>query len=212
LLRRPPVVAENEDAQPVALSVDGNTEFFFRTPENALADPTPIGTGASFLANLVRGFKVVVDSLANPLVAQSVDIEVAHFGGQISNASPAGFTCTRQLLSGDQIAQELARISEDVQRQGRERRCHRRLRLVVPETLADAGPNASSDLVKAASVNFGGGIAPCRSVTVDVSTTSSSATSVHQVDRTHDVVTVSDEDITDAITLAGTRAGAAGRS
>ena len=47
-----------------------------------LADATPIGTGTAFLANhdLVRGFKVhvsVVDPLATPLVAQTIDIETA---------------------------------------------------------------------------------------------------------------------------------------
>ena len=51
------------------MTVDANTEFFFRTPWNAVADSTPIGQGTSFLTNkdLVRGFKIhasVVDPLA----------------------------------------------------------------------------------------------------------------------------------------------------
>jgi len=44
-------------------------------------------------ANLVRGFKVhggVVDPLATPLVAQSIDIETAQYSGAISAPSSAG--------------------------------------------------------------------------------------------------------------------------
>ncbi len=94
------IVVENESGRPVALTVDDNTEFFFRTPANAIADATPIGTGTAFLAgnNIVRGFKVhasVVDPLANPLVAATVDIETAAFDGRISNAGTTGFTYTR---------------------------------------------------------------------------------------------------------------------
>ena len=65
----------NESGVGVPLTVNANTQFFFRTPQSALADATPIATGTAFLAsnNLVRGFKVhasVVDPLATPLVAQ----------------------------------------------------------------------------------------------------------------------------------------------
>jgi hypothetical protein len=94
------IVASNEEGRPVPLSVDANTELFFRTPSSALAATTPIGTRPSFLAaqNLVRGFKVhasVIDPLAAHLVAQSVDIETAAFEGRISNANAGGFTYTR---------------------------------------------------------------------------------------------------------------------
>jgi len=87
----------NESGAPVKLTVDANTQFFFRTPQNAQADATPIGTGPSFLANnnMVRGFKVhasVDDVLATPLVAQSIDIETAAYSGRISAASTSGFT------------------------------------------------------------------------------------------------------------------------
>ena len=90
-------------ASAVQVTVDDNTQFFFRTPANALADATPIGTGTAFLAaeDLVRGFKVhvsVVDPLATPLVAQSIDIETAAYAGRISNADTTGFTYTRQFL------------------------------------------------------------------------------------------------------------------
>ena len=57
----------------------------------------------SFLTsdNLVRGFKVhasVVDPLATPLVAQSIDIETAAYSGAISLANASGFTYTRDFL------------------------------------------------------------------------------------------------------------------
>src|SRR5262249_53320540 len=66
-------------------------------------DATPIATGTAFLAahDLVRGFKVhvsVVDPLATPMVAQSIDIETAAYAGRISNADGSAFTYTRQFL------------------------------------------------------------------------------------------------------------------
>jgi hypothetical protein len=95
------ITVANETGNGVPVTVDANTEFFFRTPANAVADATPIGTGTGFLANhdLVRGFKVhvsVVDPLATPLVAQSIDIETAVYSGRISAANTTGFTYTRQ--------------------------------------------------------------------------------------------------------------------
>jgi hypothetical protein len=91
----------NESGQGVPLSIDGNTKFFFRQPADALADAQPIATGTGLLANnnIVRGFKVhasVVDPLATPLVAQSIDIEAAAYSGEISAASPNGFTYTHR--------------------------------------------------------------------------------------------------------------------
>ena len=76
------VTIDNESGIGVPVTVDANTQFFFRTPANAVADTTPIGTGTGFLTSedLVRGFKVhvsVVDPLATPLVAQTIDIETA---------------------------------------------------------------------------------------------------------------------------------------
>ena len=89
-----------ESGTATAVTVDANTQFFFRTPANAQADATPIATGTAFLADqdLVRGFKVhvsVVDPLATPLVAQSIDIETATYAGRISAADTTGFTYTR---------------------------------------------------------------------------------------------------------------------
>jgi len=94
------ITVENEVGIGVPLTVNASTQFFFRTPWNAVADATPIGTGTGFLTatNLVRGFKVhasVVDPLASPLVAQTVDIEIARYDGVISAANLNGFTYTR---------------------------------------------------------------------------------------------------------------------
>src|SRR5579871_1259784 len=94
------VTIENERGLGVPLSVDANTQFFYRQPHNGGDDSKPIGTGPAFLAahDLVRGFKVhasVVDPLASPLVAQSIDIETAAYDGAISSANSTGFTYTR---------------------------------------------------------------------------------------------------------------------
>jgi hypothetical protein len=92
------IFVDNENGASVPIAVDANTNFFFRTPGNAVADATPIGTGTAFLANIVRGFKVhigVVDPLANPMVAKTVDIEIAKYDGTISGATASQFTYTR---------------------------------------------------------------------------------------------------------------------
>ncbi len=100
------IVVENAAGLAVPITVDSGTQFFYRQPANPAADATPIGTGPAFLASddLVRGFKVqvsVVDPLASPLIAQSVDIETAAYSGQISNALPdgTGFTYTHDFLT-----------------------------------------------------------------------------------------------------------------
>ena len=90
----------NESGESVPVTVSANTQFFFRTPANAIADATPIAVGTTFLtdADLVRGFKVhvsAVDPLATPMVAQSIDIETAAYSGVISAANMTGFTDTR---------------------------------------------------------------------------------------------------------------------
>lgn len=81
---------QNETGHPVHLTVDANTLFF--------SGSTQIGQGTSFLTNLERGFKVhasVVDPLAVPLVADTVDVEIARYDGVISGADSNGFTYTR---------------------------------------------------------------------------------------------------------------------
>jgi hypothetical protein len=91
------ITVSNESGEAVPLTVDANTKFFFRTPADAAADAAPIATGTGFLTDndLVRGFKVhatVVDPLATPLVAQTVDIETGEYSGRISAANTTGFT------------------------------------------------------------------------------------------------------------------------
>ncbi len=261
------LTVENEDGAPVTLDVSSATDFFWRTPEKALADATPIGTGTAFLANLVRGFKVhvaVVDPLANPLVAQSVDIEIAHFSGRITSATGTGFTYVRTFANAaDDYTKLLTYISastpngEDAS--GNAITGFDWWNLTFP-TLADTGASAIPDFVAAAggSVSFGGTAGtlavygdsravwndPARAndwsarwvvllpapaplgsvatafdsgtsrfgmtvvnggatpVSVDLSTTSGSATLVYQVDDTSGVVTVSAEDIGNSSTLA----------
>jgi hypothetical protein len=92
------LTVSNEDGTALPITVSSRTQFFFRKPYDAAADATPIGTGAAFLTNIVRGFKVhvtVVDPLASSLVAQTVDIETAAFSGNISSPTNTGYTYTR---------------------------------------------------------------------------------------------------------------------
>ncbi len=250
----------NEQGVAIPLTVDANTEFFFRTPENAQADATPIGTGTAFLAanNLVRGFKVhvsVVDPLATPLVAQSVDIETAAYSGRISGADTMGFTYTRNFATpADNYVVSLDYISNATDNgtdsNGTAITGFKWWNFAYP-TLVNSGANAVADYVSATNggVNFGGTagalvawgrsnaiwsdpanptgwsarwtiLAPTpvplgsvatglannaftmtvaggvTAATVDVSTTSGSATLVYQVDRSNSVVTVSPVDIT----------------
>jgi hypothetical protein len=86
-----------ETGSHVPLTINSGTQFYFH------GGTTAIGSGTSFLANddLVRGFKVhasVVDPLANPLVAQSIDIEQAAYSGAISAVSTSGFTYTHDYV------------------------------------------------------------------------------------------------------------------
>jgi hypothetical protein len=91
----------DENGQAVAVTISPTTQFFFRTPAQALADTTPIGTGTGFfdgvtpggLPNLARGFKVhvsVVDPLAANFTADTVDIEIARYDGTVSAAASSG--------------------------------------------------------------------------------------------------------------------------
>ncbi len=113
------ITVENEAGIGIPLAVDANTEFFFRTPWNAVSDSIPIGKGPSFLAsgNFVRGFKIhcsVTDPLASPLVAQAIDIEIARYEGSISNANLNGFTYTRKFnTSSDNYTTTLRFISSN---------------------------------------------------------------------------------------------------
>jgi hypothetical protein len=95
------LVLDNEDGVPVTVNVDSNTQFFFRTPANPSADAKPFCTGTTCLSDLVRGFKVhitVNDPLSVPLDAQTVDIEIARFGGNISSPGQASFVYKRDFV------------------------------------------------------------------------------------------------------------------
>jgi hypothetical protein len=260
------MTVENESGQGVDLVVDANTQFFFRQPQNALADSTPIGTGTAFLTSddLVRGFKVhasVVDPLATPLVAQTVDIEVAEYDGKISAPNMTGFTDTRVFATAsDDYTVTLNYIdsatANGTDPMGNAISGYQWWNFAYP-TVVTSGANAISEFISATndSVNFGGtvGAVPSRGVsfsiwndpanangwaaattiltpstlplgfvasgltnnqftmtipgganagTVDVDSTSGSATLVYQVDLTNGILTISPLDITTSSGLA----------
>jgi hypothetical protein len=161
------ITVANESGSAVRVVVDANTQFFFRTPQSALADATPIGTGTGFLTsqNLVRGFKVhvsVVDPLATPLVAQTVDIETAAYDGRISGADSTGFVYTRKFrTAGDDYSHTLDYISDTtangVDSSGGAITGFKWWNFAYP-TLLNSGANAVSDFVAATNggVDFGG--------------------------------------------------------
>jgi hypothetical protein len=157
----------NESGTKTPLTVDANTKFYFRTPQSALADATPIGTGTAFLANknLVHGFKVhasVVDPLATPLVAQSIDIETAVYDGKISAANSTGFTYTRNFATAlDNYTMTLPYVdsmsANGIDANGNAINGFKWWNFAFP-TVVDSGSNAITDFVTATtgSVNFGG--------------------------------------------------------
>jgi Domain of unknown function (DUF4382)/Domain of unknown function (DUF5666) len=267
------VTVANESGRGVDLTVDGNTQFFFRQPQNPGSDSMPIATGTAFLAkhDLVRGFKVhasVVDPLATPLVAQSIDIETAVYDGKISAPNTTGFTVTHLFRTAtddymhtlDYIANATANGTDA---SGNAIMGYKWWNFAYPTTLT-SGTNAIADFISATngSVDFGGtvGAVPSRGIsfgtwndpanpdgwsatasilmpsllplgfvstglvndsftmtviggttaaTVDVGTTSGSATLVYQVDYTGGIVTVSAIDITTSSGLASLTAGLA---
>jgi hypothetical protein len=161
------VTVENELGVGVPLLVNANTQFFFRTPWNAVADSTPIATGTSFLTNkdLVRGFKIhasVVDPLASPLVAQTIDIETARYDGSISAINANNFTYTRKFNTpGDDYIFSLPYISSSTPNNanatGTAVDGFEWWNFTFP-TLVDSGSNAIMDFENATNgtVNFGG--------------------------------------------------------
>jgi uncharacterized protein DUF4382 len=164
------IAVTNENGRPVPVTVNADTQFFFRTPANAIADSTPIGTGTGFLADhdLVRGFKVHVsamDPLAVPLVAQTIDIETAAYGGHISNASGSGFTYTSEYFTqSDNYAVTLGYIAASTLN-GFDDNANPIMGFkwwdfTFPTTV-DFGNAAVSDFVAATNgaVNFGGSVA-----------------------------------------------------
>lgn len=175
------VTLASESGRPVAMTVDANTQFFFRTPQSGASDATPIATGTGFLANhdLVRGFKVhasVVDPLASPLVAQSIDIETAVYDGRISAPDMTGFTYTRNFRTAaddyvytlDYIAATTANGTDP---SGNAITGYKWWTFAYP-TVLTSGANAVNDFIVATngSVNFGGsvGAVPTRGVSYAV--------------------------------------------
>jgi Domain of unknown function (DUF4382) len=161
------LVLDNEDGVPVTVKVDGNTQFFFRTPANPSSDAKPICTGTACLSNLVRGFKVHItaDPLQNPLLAQTVDIEIARFGGAISSPTQASFVYTRHFAtsaSPDDYTKTMPYISSSTPNghdplSGKAILGFKWWNFTFP-TIVDSGTNAISDFVSATggSANFGG--------------------------------------------------------
>jgi hypothetical protein len=162
------MTVESEDGVPVPVTIGPNTLFYFRAPQNPAADAASIGQGPGFLASghIVRGFKVhvsPVDVLANPLVADSVDIEMANYSGTVSNATGTGFTYTRDYLrASDDYAVNLDFLpytgtNNNYDPSGSAISGFDWWYFTFP-TQADTGANAISDFGSASngSVNFGG--------------------------------------------------------
>jgi hypothetical protein len=171
------VTVADESGGGVDLTVDANTQFFFRQPQNPAADAAPIATGTAFLANheLVRGFKVhasVVDPLATPLIAQTIDIETAVYDGKISAPSADGFTLTRHFRrAADDYVYTLNFIADatpnGMDDNGNLINGFKWWNFAYP-TQVDSGAGAIADFVSATdgSVNFGGsmGSVPSRGI------------------------------------------------
>jgi hypothetical protein len=161
------IVVSNEAAQPVSLTVDANTQFFFHAGASSTA--MPIGTGPAFLAahDLVRGFKVhasVVDPLAATLVAQTVDIETASFDGKITASDLTGLTYTRLFWTvSDDYAKTLSYISDSTANgkdgSGNAITGFKYWNFAYPSNVT-SGSNAKADFVSAtgSGVNFGGAV------------------------------------------------------
>jgi Domain of unknown function (DUF4382) len=162
------IVVDNELGVGVPLTVNANTQFYFRTPASAQSDATAIGQGTAFLSNLVRGFKVhcsVVDPLASQFVASSIDIEIARYDGTISANTANGFTYTRNFhTASDDYTMTLPFISSSTPngndpQSGNAITGFKWWNFTFP-TIVDSGANATTDFDNATggSVNFGGSV------------------------------------------------------
>ena len=160
------MTVETEAGAGVPVTIGPNTLFFFRTPQDAQADASPIGQGPGFLASgsIVRGFKVhvsPVDALASPMVADTVDIETAVYSGTISSATTTGFTYTRHFVrASDDYTVSLDYIpatAANTDPGGDAIMGFDWWNFTFP-TMADTGANAIADFVSASSgsVSFGG--------------------------------------------------------
>jgi hypothetical protein len=162
------LVVNNELGVPVALTIDANTLFYFRTPWNPQSDATAIGQGTAFLGNLVRGFKVhasVVDPLASSLVASSIDIEIARYDGTISGSNLTSFSYNRNFqTASDDYTVQLPFISSSTAngtdpQSGNPITGFKWWNFTFP-TIVDSGSNAIADFDSSTngSVNFGGSV------------------------------------------------------
>jgi hypothetical protein len=160
------LVVLGDAGDPVTVNVDNNTQFFFRTPSNGAADAKPICTGTACLTSLpiVRGFKVHVDvnPLQNSMPADTVDIEIATFGGSISSPGMNNFTYTRHFVdTADNYSLPMTYISSSTKNGtdslGNTIFGFKWWNFAFP-TIVDSGTNAIPDLISATggSVNFGG--------------------------------------------------------
>jgi hypothetical protein len=160
------VTVENEQGVGVPVQVTAATQFFFRTPADALTDATAIGTGTAFLAanNLVRGFKVhtSVDPTTTPMTALTMDIEIAKYDGTISLPTNTGFTFTRTYgTATDDYTKTLpylaAASANGHDASGDAITGFKWWNFAYP-TLVDSGANATTDFgaIAAGSVTFGG--------------------------------------------------------
>lgn len=169
------ITVERADGKGVKVQVTSNTNFYFRTPWNATADATPIGTGTGFLTNkdLVRGFKVHVDvdptaalpadPTVTPYSAESVDIEIARYDGTISAVNANNFTYKRKFATpGDDYSFALPYISSSTPNghdpsTGAAITGFKWWNFTFP-TIVDSGSNAIPDFESATNgtVNFGG--------------------------------------------------------
>jgi hypothetical protein len=152
------LTVSNEDGTPLDITVNSGTQFFFHAP-------TPIGTGPAFLTNIVRGFEVhvsVVDPLANPLVAQTVEIETAEFSGSISSPTNTGYTFTHTFHNtSDNYTVTLKYVDPSTPNgkdaNGNPITGYKWWNFAFPKQV-DSGANAIPDFIAAANgtVNFGG--------------------------------------------------------
>jgi len=258
------VTVTNELGIGVPLQINADTQFYFRQPWSAVADATPIGTGTAFLSNMVRGFKVhasVVDPLATPLVAQTIDIETADYSGAISQANSTGFTYTHDYVrASNDYTYTLDYISScsanGNDTSGNPITGFKYWNFAFPTLVTDSS-TAESEFVAATNgtVSFGGGAAPITAygstaavwndpanantwsapwtilepvplplaavttglasdaftisvpkgtqpVSVNVNSSSGSATLVYQIDRTNGILTISPVDISNSTGLA----------
>ena len=164
------LTVQNELGLPVPLTVDANTLFYFRTPSEAQTDANSIGQGTAFLSNLVRGFKVhanVGDPLASPLVAQSIEIEIARYDGTISGTNTNGFTYTQSFHRvADDYTVTLPYLSGSTAngsdpQSGAAINGFKWWNFTLP-TIVDRGTNAISDFEAATNgtITFGGTVGP----------------------------------------------------